>query len=132
MKFILTTESSYEEIEQALREDFFPKQPRKPTIASLSGENPVDFRKYADELEAYHRDMEEYKTKVQGYTVLRDRITEIWMQKLRKEYRHLNDATFNLIYAEAYERGHSCGYSEVRSYLDDYDTLATNIINANR
>lgn len=38
---------------------------------------------------------------------------KVWFDALREEYSDINGSQFNLIYDEAYERGHSDGYDRV-------------------
>ena len=38
---------------------------------------------------------------------------KVWFDALREEYRDINGSQFNLIYDEAFERGHSDGYDRV-------------------
>lgn len=55
---------------------------------------------------------------------------ELWYADLREEYSSLNDAVFNLCYDQAWDRGHSAGYDEVASYMQDAVSFAEKIIQA--
>jgi hypothetical protein len=55
---------------------------------------------------------------------------ELWYADLREEYSSLNDEVFNLCYDQAWDRGHSAGYDEVESYMQDVVSFAEKIIKA--
>lgn len=42
----------------------------------------------------------------------------------------LNEAQHNIVYAVAYEQGHSSGYSEVEAYYDEYAEMARKLLAA--
>ena len=58
-------------------------------------------------------------------------IVSTWYEEVRNEYPEVNDALFSVIYNKAYDRGHSCGYSEVELYIYEYVEFAKDIIKAN-
>ena len=55
---------------------------------------------------------------------------ELWYADLREEYSNLVDEVFNLCYDQAWDRGHSAGYDEVASYMQDIVIFAEKIIRA--
>lgn len=55
-------------------------------------------------------------------------LNDKWHAWLRKEYGHLNDGVYGIVYTMAYERGHSAGYDEVASYMSDFSDFAEKII----
>ena len=44
---------------------------------------------------------------------------ELWLKELRADYPELTDKQFGVIYAKAYEDGHSAGYDEVGLHFQD-------------
>lgn len=50
---------------------------------------------------------------------------ELWYNELRAEYAHFSKRQFELVYAKAYEEGHSAGYDEVASTFDDLAYLCS-------
>jgi hypothetical protein len=56
------------------------------------------------------------------------RIVQTWMDRLKAENKDISDEVFSLVYADAYERGHSCGHNEVELYLEEGLDLARKII----
>lgn len=63
-----------------------------------------------------------------AYQAHQTKVQEAWIARLKAENPDISDEVFNLVYAEAYERGHSAGYGEVELYLDDGLDLARKII----
>lgn len=59
-------------------------------------------------------------------------IQQEWYADLRNVYEDLNDETFNVIYNEAYDRGHCSGMDEVANYMLGYADVARRIIDANK
>lgn len=55
-----------------------------------------------------------------------------FLKELRESYSEFNDATYDLIFNLAYEKGHSCGYDEVAGYVSDFANFASSIIKANK
>lgn len=129
----ITTADTFDEIEDTIQELAYPKSPIKPSILAY-GKNPTaaNYRTHADAMESYEQLKVEYENRVQAYRDKKIALEQVWRNKLREEHSNLNDATFELVYAMAYERGHSSGYYEIRNYMDDLDTFATNIIKANQ
>ena len=129
----ITTDNSYEEIEEAIRAVKFPSPPSKPSILAY-GRNPTpaDYRAHADAMEAYESALAAKVTARQAAWNEQNRILGIWKEKLRSEYSHLNDATFNACYSKAYDEGHSAGYGEVRNAMWEVVEFAETIIEANK
>lgn len=126
----ITRENTFEEIEQAMKAVPYPKRPSRP----LAGRDmsSTEARKYAYALEAYEMEMEEYQAARTAANEEANRLLYEWCEKLREEYNHLNDATFQLVYQLAYDMGHAYGYPSVRDYTDTYAGLAEKIIQANK
>lgn len=94
------------------------KSPVKPTKPTL-GRNPtaIDARAFADALEEYEREFRSYEEDKSYYQSQRtDRFNQFRVD-LQKEYS-LNDSEFNVIWSEAYDRGHSGGLQEVYGEFD--------------
>lgn len=125
----VTRENTFEEIEQAIKAVPYPKRPSRP----LAGRemSSTEARKYAYALEAYEMELEEYQASSAAANEETQRLSNEWSAKLREEYNHLNDATFQLVYQLAYDNGHAYGYQSVRDYTDTYADLAEKIIQAN-
>ncbi len=58
-----------------------------------------------------------------------EKLDEKWHKELREEYSHFDDAFYDLVYAKAYEDGHSYGYDEIANYMVNYAEFAENILN---
>lgn len=128
----ITTANTYEKIELAIRSVAYPTRPAKPQLPLSNQHTPAILRAQADALESYEQVKAEYERRLANYHAEKVELENVWRNKLREEYSNLNDTTFNIVYNMAWERGHSSGYSEVRSYMDDLDTFATSIIKANK
>ncbi len=76
-------------------------------------------------------DTKAYKKEQNKYTKWNQDVFDMWFHDLRNLYSNLNDNTFNLIYTEAYVRGHSAGHDEVASYMAGYADMAERIIKHN-
>ena len=128
----LTTDNTFDELEYAMSAVQFPCAPVRPTMLAYGkSPTPADYRAHADAMEAYESALSAKVTARQAAWNEQNRILGIWKEKLRSEYSHLNDATFDACYSKAYEDGHSSGYSEVRNCMDDITEFAWKIIKAN-
>jgi hypothetical protein len=85
---------------------------------------------------------EKYKVRDSGYTKeskaacddfwkkqarLEVAASDMFHEELRKEFSELSDSLYSLCYAEAYDRGHSAGYEEVASYMNDIVDFAKRV-----
>lgn len=127
----ITTDNTFEEIEEAIYGVPYPEGHTKPRIASF-GNTPAGLRFYADKLEEYENYMVTYQNQVAKYWDDRKRLETIWSEKLRSEYSHLNDATFNACYDKAFDDEHSNGYRAVHECMYDIADFAEKIIAANK
>lgn len=86
----------------------------------------------AKELKGVMQDFISNRTELDAYKVNRSAIiAEIqgqFLSELRAEYSDLDDVTFNLVYAYAYEDGHSAGYDEVAIYVGKYAEFANKVL----
>jgi flagellar biosynthesis/type III secretory pathway protein FliH len=86
----------------------------------------------AKKVEAYAFNQEEVDKYRSNRTLLVAELDARWHKALREEYSELNDETYNIIYKQAYEDGHSAGYDEVANYMIDFSDMANKIIEANK
>jgi len=96
-----------------------PVKPTKPTI----GRSPssIEARAFADALEEYERDFKGYEEDKRFYQSQVSALYREFLDKLKADYG-LSDEEFDVIWSEAYDRGHSYGLSEVASHFDSlYD-----------
>lgn len=126
----MNTITSAADLVRAIADLSYPHHPTKPSVITM-GKTPDEIRAYADKLEAYERDLAEYKTGIRAYNEAKGKLEEQYMDHLRAN-SSLNPATFSIVYANAYDRGHSDGYSEVESIFHDMEDLAERIIAANK
>lgn len=56
---------------------------------------------------------------------LEQQAAKYWYDELRAEYAHFSKRQFELVYAKAYEDGHSAGYDDVASTFDDLAYLCS-------
>lgn len=96
-----------------------PIKPSKPTISR----NPssIEARAFADALEEYEREFKGYEEDKRWYQSERSRLDRELRDKLKKDYG-LSDEEFDVLWSDAYDRGHSGGIQEVYGYFDSlYD-----------
>jgi hypothetical protein len=75
-------------------------------------------------------DEDAYKLAHESYATHLKKVYDEWRRRVRSQYVDVNDAVFEIIFAKAWEDGHSAGYGEVELYVDDYVDFATGIIAA--
>ena len=56
---------------------------------------------------------------------LEKKAAKLWYDELRAEYAHFSKRQFELVYAKAYEDGHSAGYDDIASTFDDLAYLCS-------
>lgn len=125
----ITIDSSYSEIEAAYYNISYPVRPVRPATISLK--SAADYRLYADLITSYENEVVEYTNAREAFNAARNELMNVWNAKLRAEYSHLNDLTYDAVYAKAYEDGHSSGLHEIRNSMDDIADFAEKIINFN-
>lgn len=77
-------------------------------------------------------DEDAFKAAELAYRNQQRRINDLWKAELRAEYMDLNDETFEVVYAAAYERGHSTGMDEVAELMEDVHEFAMKLIRASK
>lgn len=107
----------------------YPEKPVKPRLER----NPtaLDARAFADAMEEYEREFKAYQEDKSFYqSQASSRKTE-FKDKLKKDY-DLSDEEFDVIWSEAWDRGHSGGLSEVYSYFDSLYDFVHKYMDANK
>lgn len=109
-----------------------PSKPVKPTL----GRNPnaIEARAFADALEEYEREFRAYEEDRSFYQRSVNVRAREFEDKLKKDYG-LDDDEFAVIWSEAYNRGHSGGFSEIYSEFDslfDFALKYAEIVNKNK
>jgi ClpP class serine protease len=91
-----------------------PSQPAKPTL----GRNPsaIEARAFADALEDYERAFRSYEEDKSYYQSQISALHHEFTDKLKADYG-LSDEEFDVIWSEAYDRGHAYGLEEVASHF---------------
>ena len=100
----------------------YPKKPVKPTI----GRNPtaIEARAFANSLEDYERDLESYKESAKYYEFQRNERHLLFVEEMQKEFNDISSAQFDVIWSEAYDKGHSGGLPEIYNYFSSlYDFI---------
>lgn len=90
-------------------------KPHAPIMPNLKYASSDEFRQYADELDAYHKEMEKYKEQ-------KAELNAKFEHDLEKEYNFPKEV-HEIIYNEAYSDGHSVGYNQVAYLYDKYAEL---------
>jgi hypothetical protein len=106
-----------------------PLKPVKPVL----GRNPtaIDARAFADALEEYEREFRSYEENKSYYQHQLSARHREFEDKMKKDYG-LDDDEFAAIWSEAYNRGHSGGFSEIYQEFDslfDFALKYTEIVN---
>lgn len=98
-----------------------PKKPTKPTLER----NPsaIEARAFADALEEYEREFKGYEEDKRWYQSQKSALMQDFKDKLKKDYA-LSDEEFDIIWSEAYDRGHSRGLEGVYSHFDSVHDFA--------
>ena len=92
-----------------------PQKPVKPTIGR--NPSPVEARAWADALEEYESALASYNEDLGWYRSEKAQLLTKFQDKLRSNYG-LSETAFNVIWSEAWDRGHSGGLYEVYHEFD--------------
>ncbi|QDJ96205.1 hypothetical protein Xoosp13_18 [Xanthomonas phage Xoo-sp13] len=122
-----TLESLEAELRQ--RDTAAVSRPKRPSTLITTSKDAEDL---AVKMRKYEAQMAEFEAACVEARNRRNDIIERWNALHRKQNMTLNDVTYAIVMDIAYERGHSAGLSEVRSFFDDFESLAVKIINANK
>lgn len=92
-----------------------PDKPSKPNL----GRNPTatEARAFADALEEYEIAMKAYEENLGWYRSEKSKLLVKFQERLRADY-NLSEGAFNVIWSEAWDRGHSGGLYEVYHEFD--------------
>ena len=104
----------------------FPKKPIKPNLA-YEDCTSTTARKYADKLEVWEKEMENYKLQMDAYTAEEQRLMGQFYADALEESGLEKHPKSNIIYSKAWEDGHSGGYSEVFNKLLDLAEFVENL-----
>jgi hypothetical protein len=93
----------------------YPARPTKPTL----GRDPssVEARAFADALGEYELEFKKYEEDKRWYQSQLSTLMKEFEDKLKKD-NDLSDGEFQVIWPEAYDRGHSSGLEEVCSHFN--------------
>jgi len=86
---------------------------------------------YDDYVVVIKYDKEAYREYRKAYGQETSRLEELFYQDCCEDHGYDPDSDLSrLIYSEAYDRGHSAGYSEVYNYFDSVAAFADNVLEA--
>lgn len=102
-----------------------PKKPREPDYTV------TDAQRFAFEMETYEKDLTEYENQKKFYAEMQDELDIYLKQRVWNEAGlasiNLSQERKEKIWDYAWEQGHSYGYYEVYSYLNDLVDLFNGI-----
>jgi hypothetical protein len=99
--------------------------PTKPTKPKLDRDHtPAAARNYADELEQYEKDIENYNIDLL-YVKNEQALRMKKFQAVLRDHYDITEAQFNVIWHHAWDHGHSSGLHEVYHYFDDFYNMAS-------
>ena len=98
----------------------YPSKPPRPSIGRAP--SSIEARAYADALEHYERELEGYEEDKSYYHSQMSALGREFEEKLRSDYA-MSEGEFDVIWTEAYDRGHSAGLEEVVSHFDSLHTF---------
>jgi hypothetical protein len=99
----------------------YPPRPAKPTLPK--NPTPEDYRKHADNLEAYEKVEMEWLKEMDKYHAEQCRLESLFKADALAEVGLTNHPKADKAYGLAWKNGHSGGYSEVYYCLLDYAEL---------
>lgn len=118
-----------DELEKDIENLEYPSRPVKPRLDE--GATSVDARVFAEALADYEVKMTEYYLAQDLYSKSVSQFVDKWKQSL-KEDSGFSQEQFDLVFELAYDRGHSCGYSEVESIFDDLRITFTKFLKVSK
>jgi hypothetical protein len=81
-------------------------------------------------VEKFQTNVEYYDSWMAEYSNYHNQVSDRWHSEARAEFDELSDAQYNVLYNKAYEDGHSSGYDEIFSYMEDYATFYSDMVQA--
>lgn len=98
----------------------YPDRPSKPgLIPGRKAATPEDYRKLADALEAYEKDMSDFRIAQAKYNTETSRLEEQFRKDALEDVGLTGHPKADKAYSFAWEHGHSSGLGEVYQWLDD-------------
>lgn len=95
----------------------YPQAPRKPRLSA--GATPAEVRAHADALEAYDEAMKKHRDAMAGYYARTAALEAEFRLDLESAFDMVGHAKADLLYAKAWQRGHSGGLHEVAQEYND-------------
>ena len=99
----------------------YPPRPVKPMLCK--DHDPDTVKQYADDLEKYNVDYEEYKTARTEYGLQLNQRKEEFRNHLRGDYG-LSQTQFDILWNHAWDHGHSSGLHEVYYWFNEFYEMA--------
>jgi hypothetical protein len=95
----------------------YPESPSKPVLPDLGSPNAL--REYADALELYETQMQSWRERVAVYNKEVVNRENEFQRDLESYYEMTDHPKAGLLYAKAWQNGHSSGLDGVASVYDD-------------
>jgi flagellar biosynthesis/type III secretory pathway protein FliH len=92
--------------------------------------NRPDADRFSKLVEKYQTNVEYYNSAMTEYNVFHKQVLNKWSNQVREYFDELSDAQYAVLYAKAYDDGHSAGYDEVFSYMEEYATFYSDMLQA--
>lgn len=99
-------------------QDRYPILPRRPSLPAPAA-SPAEHREYADKLEAYERDLVQFRLDKDAWHARDGELHEQFQKDLEAHYEMTGHPKAALLYNKAYERGHSDGWHEIACVYAD-------------
>lgn len=99
----------------------------KDGIAAIF-DNRNDAHNHSKHVEQFQYNKDEYALYTAKYNEVDSAVYTAWEAALRVQYPNITTEVFDKCMSMAYDRGHSSGYDEVESYLNDYINFAIDIL----
>jgi len=96
----------------------YPVQPCRPPILGPAA-SPAEHREYADKLEAYERELVQFRLDKDAWHTRDGEFHEQFQKDLEAHYEMTGHPKAQLLYSKAYERGHSGGWHEIACVYSD-------------
>lgn len=99
----------------------YPSTPVKPKLGPKA--TSVEARAYADALEQYERELADVRESRDAYNEDQRQLDEQFRRDLEEEFGMKNHPKASLLFAKAWDMGHSAGYGNVLVYYSDLHEL---------
>jgi len=93
--------------------------PRKPDGGGIKIKTAQEHREYADKLELYEKEMEEYKVQEKECNIHNLKVDSLILDFIKNEagLNNIPEQYWNKVFSKAWSDGHSSGYYEVYQKL---------------